>query len=410
MPLTVTAVRNVKPAGKPQRLHDSAGLYLEIAPAGGRWWRFAYRFGGKRKLISLGVFPTISLAEARSRRDEARRLLADGIDPSATRKAAKQEAVGRAANSFDAVAREWYAKQAKIWVPHHASDVLRRLEANLFPDLGGRPIADITAPELLAAVRKIEYRGAHDLAHRVLQVASQVFRYGVATGRCERDPAPDLRGALTPHKSRKQAAVKPDDVPELLRAIAGYDKIGDRQTALALRLLGLTFVRTGELIGAEWAEFDLDSAAWIVPASRMKVRAEHVVPLSRQALEVLEELRSLAGNSRYVLPGRNPDKPISNNTMLFALYRLGYKRRMTGHGFREIASTLLNESGFRGDVVERQLAHCERNDVRGAYNRAEYLPERRAMMQQYADMLDALAEGAKVIPLQRTRESGQQRQ
>jgi integrase len=199
--------------------------------------------------------------------------------------------------------------------------------------------------------------------------------------------------------------VKPDDVPDLLRAIAGYDKIGDRQTALALRLLALTFVRTGELIGAEWAEFDLDGAVWIVPAERMKMKTEHVVPLSRQALEVLNELRSMAGASRYVLPGRNPDKPISNNTMLFALYRLGYKRRMTGHGFRAIASTLLNESGFRPDVIERQLAHCERNDVRGAYNRAAYLRERRTMMQQYADMLDAMTEGAKVIPLQRASRS-----
>jgi integrase len=234
-----------------------------------------------------------------------------------------------------------------------------------------------------------------------LQVASQVFRYGVAIGLCQRDPAPDLRGALTPHKGRNQAAVSPDDVPDLLRAIADYDKIGDRQTALALRLLTLTFVRTGELIGAEWAEFDLDGATWIVPAQRMKMRTEHVVPLSRQTLEVLKELHALAGGSRFVLPGRNADKPISNNTMLFALYRLGYKRRMTGHGFRAIASTLLNESGFRPDVIERQLAHCERNDVRGAYNRAEYLPERRAMVQQYADMLDAMVEGAKVIPLQR---------
>jgi integrase len=401
MALTTTAIKNLKPSDKPQRVWDSGGLYLEVAPSGGRWWRFAYRFAGKRKLISLGVFPDVSLAQARDRRDEARKLLADGVDPSAQRKAEKREAAGDAANTFEAVAREWYVKQAKVWVSHHANDVLRRLEANLFPDLGDRPISTISAPALLAAVRKIEQRGAHDLAHRVLQVASQVFRYGVATGRCERDPAPDLRGALTPHKSRNQAAVKPDDVPELLRAIAGYDKIGDRQTALALRLLALTFVRTGELIGAEWTEFDLDGAAWIVPAERMKMKTEHVVPLSRQALEVLNELRSVAGASRYVLPGRNPDKPISNNTMLFALYRLGYKRRMTGHGFRAIASTLLNESGFRPDVIERQLAHCERNDVRGAYNRAQYLTERRALMQQYADMLDAMTEGAKVIPLQR---------
>jgi integrase len=401
MPLTATAIRNAKPGPKPQRLYDSGGLYLELAPTGGRWWRYAYRFAGKRKLISLGVFPDVSLAQARDRRDEARKLLGGGVDPSSKRKAVKREAEGRSVNSFEAVSREWYAKQAKVWVAHHARDVLRRLEANLFPDLGARPIAEIAPSDVLAAVRKIEHRGAHDLAHRVLQVASQVFRYGVATGRCQRDPVPDLRGALTPHKGRNQAAVKPDDVPDLLRAIANYDKIGDRQTALALRLLTLTFVRTGELIGAEWAEFDLDGATWIVPAQRMKMRTEHVVPLSRQSLEVLDELRALAGDSRFVLPGRNADKPISNNTMLFALYRLGYKRRMTGHGFRAVASTLLNESGFRPDVIERQLAHCERNDVRGAYNRAEYLPERRTMMQRYADMLDSMLDGAKVIPLQR---------
>ena len=269
------------------------------------------------------------------------------------------------------------------------------------------PIAHITAPALLAAVRKIEARGAHDLAHRVLQVSGQVFRYGIATGRCDRDPSRDLRGALTPHKARNQAAVKLDEVPKLLRDINSYDKIGDRQTAHALRLLALTFVRTGELIGADWAEFNLEGhhPVWIVPAERMKMRTEHVVPLSRQAVAVLKELKLLAGDSRYVLPGRNRDKPISNNTLLFALYRLGYKRRMTGHGFRAIASTLLNETGFRADVIERQLAHCERNDVRGAYNRAEYLPEREKMMQRYADMLDAYARGAKVVPFQRTRRS-----
>jgi integrase len=345
----------------------------------------------------------VSLRDAREARAEAKKLLAKGIDPNAQRKELRREARDRAANSFEAVAREWYAKQLTVWVPSHATDVMRRLERNLFPDLGRRPIAEITAPELLATGRKIEDRGAHDLAHRVLQVASQVFRYGVATGRCERDPGPDLRGALTPHKARNQAAVKPDELPALLRAIYDYDKIGDRQTALALRLLALTFVRTGELIGAEWSEVHLDGEApvWIIPAARMKMRNEHVVPLSKQAVEVLHELRSIAGKSRYVLPGRNGEVPISNNTMLFALYRLGYKRRMTGHGFRAVASTILNESGFRPDVIERQLAHCERNDVRGAYNRAEYLAERTRMMQQYADMLDAMAAGAKVIPLQR---------
>jgi integrase len=232
-------------------------------------------------------------------------------------------------------------------------------------------------------------------------VSSQVFRYGIATGSCERDPAPDLRGALTPHKSGHQAAVTPEELPELLRAIDGYGNTGDKLTGYALKMLALTFVRTNELIGAEWSEFDVESAIWIVPAKRMKMKTEHVVPLSGQALTILRELRALGAGSRYVFPGRNPDKPISNNTMLFALYRLGYKGKMTGHGFRTFASTILNESGFRGDVIERQLAHYERNEVRGAYNRAEYLPDRRAMLQQWGDMLDSLAQGAQVIPLQR---------
>lgn len=238
------------------------------------------------------------------------------------------------------------------------------------------------APELLEVVRPIEERGAHDLAHRVLQVCGQVFRYGIATGRCSRDIARDPRGALTPHQKKHQAAVTPEELPKLLSAIDGYESIGDRQTRLALQLLSLTFVRTNELIGARWPEFDLDQGIWVVPAARMKMKTEHVVPLSRQAIAILEELKALGGGSRFVFPGRNRDKPISNDTMLFALYRLGYKGKMTGHGFRAVASTMLNEQGkYRADVIERQLAHCERNDVRGAYNRAEYLPERTKMMQ-----------------------------
>jgi len=401
MPLTDRAIRNTKPDAKPQRLFDGGGMYLEISPAGGRWWRLKYRFGGKEKRLSLGVFPDVSLQKARERRESARKLLSEGIDPSAQRRHERHEAAGRAANSFEAIAREWHSKQSRIWTEHHADDVRRRLEANLFPEIGSRPIAEITAPELLAAARKVEHRGAHDLAHRIIGVAGQVFRYGLASGRCASDPSAALRGALTPHKKRNQSAVTPNELPELLRKINGYAEIGDKLTALALRLLALTFVRTGELIGAEWSEIDLDSAVWIIPAARMKMRTEHVVPLSRQALETLREVRAIGGGSRFVFPGRNPDKPISNNTMLFALYRLGYKGKMTGHGFRAIASTVLNESGFRSDVIERQLAHCERDEVRGSYNRAEYLPERTAMMQQWADMLDALAEGAKVIPLQR---------
>ncbi len=401
MPLTAIAIRNAKPGAKPVRLYDSGGLYLEIAPTGSRWWRFAYRFGGKRKLISLGVFQDIPLALARERRDAVRKLLADGKDPSAKRQTDKREVTDRATNSFEAVAREWYKRQVHLWVPTHAADVLRRLEINMFPDIGATPIADLTAPALLAALRKIEHRGAHDLAHRVLQVSGQIFRYGIATGRCERDLSTDLRGALAPHKGKHQAAITPEELPGLLRAIDGYAELGDRLTSQALRLLALTFVRTGELIGAQWEEFDLDSAVWIIPAERMKMKAVHVVPLSRQAVEILQELRPIDGGGRLVFPGRNPDKPISNNTMLFALYRMGYKGKMTGHGFRSVASTMLNEAGFRADVIERQLAHGERNAIRGAYNRAEYLSERKAMMQQWADMLDALVQGAQVIPLQR---------
>jgi integrase len=277
--------------------------------------------------------------------------------------------------------------------------VNRHLENNIFPLLGKRPIGEIQAPELLQALRRIEARGSYDLAHRVLQVCGQVFRYGIATGRCSRNLSTDLRGALTPHKMEHQAAVRPEELPELLRAIAKYDETGDKQTRLALQLLAQTFVRTNELIGSEWIEFDLDNAIWIIPAQRMKMKAEHVVPLSRQGLMMLRELKEISSGSRFVFPGRNRNKPISNNTMLFALYRLGYKGKMTGHGFRSVASTILNETGFNPDVIERQLAHCERNEVRGAYNRAEYLPERKRMMQHWSDYLDRLAGGAEVILL-----------
>src|SRR5437868_4624297 len=277
MPLTDRAIRNAKPADKPIRLFDGGGMYLEIAPSGGKWWRLKYRYAGKEKRLSLGVYPDVPLGSrvekrmengkpviirgARELRDDARALLASGIDPSERRKVERREAAGKAANSFEAVAREWYTKQTHTWVATHARDVMRRLESNLFPEIGNKPIAEITAPVLLAAVRKIEHRGAHDLAHRVLQVASQIFRYGVATGRCERDSARDLRGALTPHKKENQAAVTPDELPALLRAIEGYGELGDKLTAHALRLMALTFVRTGELIGATWDEIDSDGAA-----------------------------------------------------------------------------------------------------------------------------------------------------
>ncbi len=377
------------------KLHDGGGLYLWVYANGRKYWRLRYKLAGSEKSLSLGVYPEIRLKQARKRRDDERRRLDNNLDPSAERRAAKARHKAGAENSFEAIAREWHTKQLKTWVPGHADDVLRRLEMNAFPIIGRRPISEIDAPELLAAMRPMEERGAHDLSHRVLQVCGQVFRYGIATGRCARNLAADLRGALTPHKKRHQAMVRPEEFPKLLREIAAYEKIGDKQTRLALELLALTFTRTNELIGATWPEFDLNAAIWIVPAERMKMNAEHLVPLSPQALLILEELKAIGGGSRFVFPGRNRDKPISNNTLLFALYRLGYKGKMTGHGFRAVASTMLNEMGkFRSDVIERQLAHSERNEVRGAYNRAEYLPERTKMMRAWADHIDALRRGA----------------
>ena len=374
---------------KIRKLHDGDGLYLWVYADDRRYWRLRYWQAGKEKSLSIGVYPKVSLKDARARRDALQKQLDDGLDPSAERKTRKLKKQLATDNTFEATAREWYGKYERIWAPKYAADVLQRLEVNVFPFIGRRPIGEIEAPELLATVRKVEARGAHDLAHRVLGVCGQVMRYGIATGRCSRDLAADLRGALTPHVKQNQAAIRPEELPKLLQAIATYDQTGDRQTMLALQLLMYTFVRTGELIGAEWTEFDLDNALWVVPASRMKMKHEHLVPLAPQVLAILTELKALSRGSRFILPGRNRDVPISNNTMLFALYRLGYKGKMTGHGCRAVASTVLNEANlFNPDVIERALAHCERNAVRGAYNRALYLPQRREMMQWWADNLD----------------------
>ena len=382
-----------------RKLHDGDGLYLWVYLDGRKYWRMRYWQADKEKSLSIGVYPKVTLSDARKRREAIRKQLDANLDPSAERKATNLRKKLSAENSFQAVALEWYNKQLHTWVQHHADDVKRRLESNIFPALGKRPLDQIEAPELLQAIRKIENRGSYDLAHRVLQVCGQVFRYGIASGRCTRNPSTDLRGALTPHVKQHQAAVRPEELPDLLRTIAKYDEIGDKQTRIALQLLVRTFVRTNELIGAEWVEFDLDNALWIIPAGRMKMKSEHIVPLSKQTLTMLSELKEISAGSRFIFPGRNRDKPISNNTMLFALYRMGYKGKMTGHGFRAVASTILNETGFNPDVIERQLAHCERNEVRGAYNRAEYLQERKRMMQHWADYLDSLEAGGKVILL-----------
>jgi integrase len=379
-------------------MHDGGGLYLWAYPDGKLYWRLRYWQNGTEKSLSLGVFPHVKLKDARTKRDAMQKQLQSGLDPSEVRKAEKRSKRLAAENSFEAVALEWLGKQSNACSSRHLATLKHRLEVDAFPALGSRPIAEIDAPDLLAAMRKIESRGSFDLAHRVLQVCGQVFRYGIATGRCSRNLSLDLRGALTPHVNGRQNAVRAEELPALLKAIARYDELGDLQTRLALQLLALIFVRTNELIGASWGELDLTDAMWTIPAERMKMKAEHLVPLSKQAVSILTQLKTMAGHSRFVLPGRNPAVPMSNNTMLFALYRLGYKGRMSGHGFRAVASSILNESGLWSvDAIERQLAHCERNAVRGAYNRAEYLPERKRMLQWWADYVDSIANESKVI-------------
>ena len=389
--LTDIKCKSATSNGKPiRKMADGGGMFLWTYADGRKSWRLRYKIVGKEKSLSLGAYPEVGLKAARAKRAAARKQLDEGIDPSIARQDAKRRQSIAYENTFEEVAKEWYEKQAHVWVVGHTRDVKRRLEMNIFPTLGRRPISEIDPPELLQTIRMIEKRGAHDLSHRVLSVCGQVFRYGVATGRCKSDPSRDLRGALTPHKKKKQAAVKPYELPLLMAAIANYDATGDSQTKLALQFLALTFVRTNELIGAEWSEFDLSARMWTIPSARMKMKQEHLVPLSRQVVNLLRELETISGGSRFVFPGRSRDKPMSNNTMLFALYRLGYKGKMTGHGFRAVASTALNERGFRADVIERQLAHSERDEVRAAYNRAEFLPERKKMMQAWADYLDML--------------------
>ena len=402
MPLTDTAIRNAKPGAKPVKLFDDRGLYMEISPTGGKWWRWKYRFDGKEKRLSLGVYPDVSLKDARDRRDAARKLLADGIDPSENRKAQKSARADRAANSFEVVAREWYAKYQSSWTDKHAETIIRRLELNVFPWLGEKPIADVSASELLQAVRRIEERGALETAHRVLGCCGQVFRYAVATGRAERDPSGDLRGALPPVKGEHFAATtEPKRVAQILRAMDGYE--GTLTVRCALRLAPLVFVRPGELRKAEWTDIDLDAAEWRYTVS--KTNTPHIVPLSRQAVEILRELQPLTGRGRFVFPGaRSNGRPMSDNAILAAMRRMGIgKEEMSGHGFRAVARTILDEVlGVRPDYIEHQLAHAVRDPNGRAYNRTAHLPERRKMMQQWADYLDSLKTGAEVIPIHRS--------
>lgn len=390
MPLSDAKTRNAKPRTKPYKIADGEGLFLVVMPSGSKYWRLKYFFGRKEKQLALGVYPDVALADARDRRAEARRLLAAGSDPSEAKKEVKRQAILKSANAFETVAREWFEKRKHEWAPSSAHTTLARLEQHILPKLGPLPVAEITPPQVLAMARVVEAAAALETARRLMQICAQIFMYAIATGRAERNPVPDLRGALKTPVVKHRSYLKENELPDYLEKLQAYN--GDPQTKLALQLLLLTFVRTTELRAAQWTEIDWDKAEWRVPPERMKMREQHIVPLSKQTIAALRELQNHSGNRPFLFPNQhNPTTFMSENTMLYALYRMGYHSRATGHGFRSTASTILNEHGFHADVIERQLAHTERNSVRAAYNHAQYLPERRKMMQWWADYLDKVA-------------------
>ena len=381
--LTNAQIRSAKRAQKPWKVADSGGLHLLVAPNGGRYWRYSYRFNGKQKTLALGVYPDVTLAMARARHQRARQLLADAIDPGAERETSEK--------TFEVVARDWHTHWKANRHERHAYYVLRRLEADVFPEFGASKLSDLTTVDFRDAVRKIEQRGALDIARRVLNTCGQIMRYAIANDLATHNPVASIKPAdvLKPRKRRNYARIDAADLPPLLHAMDTY--VGSEHTRLALQLMALTFVRTSELIGASWSEIDTDAARWNIPAQRMKMKTPHIVPLSKQALAVLTKLREISFSNEFVFPGDvNPRKPMSNNTLLFALYRMGYRGRMTGHGFRGVASTILHEQGWPHEHIELQLAHQERNAVSAAYNHALYLKPRAAMMQAWADHLDAL--------------------
>jgi integrase len=395
--LTDKAIRALKPSEKPYKASDSLGLYLLVQPNGSRLWRLKYRFAGKEKLAAIGAYPEVGLADARERRDETRRLLSSGIDPAAHRKATRDARVTASGNSLEVVAREWFGKMAPGWVEKHRVKIIQRLERDIFPWLGNRPIAELTAPEVLAVLRRIEERGAIETAHRALGDLSAICRYAVATGRALSDPCRDLRGALAPKVVRHFAAVTdPKAIPDLLRAMDGYQ--GGLVVRSALRLAPLLFVRPGELRSARWADIDLEAGEWRFTAS--KTKQPHIVPLATQAVAILRELHPLTGHHDLVFPGaRSPSRPMSENTVNVALRALGIERETTsGHGFRAMARTVLEEHlRFPAHIIEAQLAHTVRDANGRAYNRTTHLEERRSMMQTWADYLDAIR-SPKVLP------------
>ena len=399
MALTDLKVKKAKATDKPQKLADGGGLYLLVQPNGAKYWRLKYRVARVEKVLALGVYPDVTLSDARERREVARKVLANGADPGAVKKAQKAAVVALAENSFEIVASEWLSKFSKDWKESHTRTVSVRLVNDVFPWLGARPIGEINAPELLTVLRRIESRGALSSAHRVSAICGQVFRYAIATGRAQRDPSADLKGAMPPYRIRHLAALTdPVKIGKLMRDIDEY--AGTFTVRCAFKLSPLVFLRPIELSRAEWAEIDLDKAEWRIPAGKMKMKAMHIIPLTSQAISILRDLHTLTGTGKYLFPNvRTSTLPMAGNTILAAIRSMGYTpAEMTAHGFRHTASTLLNEQGFNADAIERQLAH-KASGVRATYNAAEYLPERRRMMQHWADYLGGLAGGADVIPL-----------
>lgn len=400
--LTDKEIQNAKPKEKPYRLADGGGLYLEVTPTGSKLWRWKYRVAGKEKRLAIGAYPEVRAPEARKVMSEARTKMKAGIDPSAEKKAKREQDKVAGDYTFEAVARTWFDKAHASLAASTRTKNLTYLEKDVFPFIGGRPIASLGAPDLLSVIRRIDGRGANDIARRAHSLCGRVFRYAVGHGLCDRDPSRDieLRDILPPADVQHHASVTdPKEAGELLRAIDGFT--GSFTTRCALRFAPLVFVRPGELRHAEWTEFDFNKAEWRIPASKMKMKEQHLVPLSRQAIDVLCEIQQVTGCGQYIFPSeRGGGRPMSENTVNAALRRMGYKSdEMTGHGFRSMASTLLHELGYPHQVIERQLAHGERNQVSAAYNFAEHLPERRRMMQEWADYLDRQKAGAEVIQL-----------
>ncbi|EFF9876923.1 tyrosine-type recombinase/integrase, partial [Escherichia coli] len=383
MPLNDMQIRRAKPEAKAYTLGDGQGLPLLVEPNGSKSWRFRYRYAGKPKMISLGVYPTITLAEARARRDEARKIVAEGKNPSEVRKEQKLALRIQSENAFEKIAREWHQMKSAKWSAGYASDIIEAFQNDIFPYVGTRPVGEIKPLELLNVLRKIEKRGALEKMRKVRQRCSEVFRYAIATGRAEFNPAADLSSALEVHKSNHFPFLKSDEIPDFLRALDSY--AGSRLVQIATKLLMVTGVRTIELRAALWQEFDLDNAIWEIPAERMKMRRPHLVPLSTQVLGFLNELKSMTGNYRYVFPGRNdPNKPMSEASVNQLIKRIGYAGKLTGHGFRHTLSTILHENGFNTAWIEMQLAHVDKNTIRGVYNHAQYIEDRKKMMQWYS--------------------------